>query len=166
MQTPEFIQTAKDLGLNIHHDLGFAFIGVGPKVWFGQLFGAPKNPGRLICPVPIYLKEGIPFSLNSDAGGANNQLSVWVSVYVACNRKNWPGWGDEYSISRKEALRAVTMGGAYRIGMEDRIGSIEVGKLADMAVLSANPLTCPDEELKRMKSVMTILNGKIVYQAK
>jgi len=164
MQTPKFIKTAKELGLNIHHDLGFAFIGVGPKIWYGELHGGPKYPDRLIAPVPLYLKKGIPFSLNSDAGGANNQLSVWVSVYVACNRKDWPGWGDEYSISREDALRAVTIGGAYRLGMEDKIGSIEVGKLADLAVLSRDPLTCDPDNLGEITSEKTIVGGRIVYE--
>ncbi|MBW2610473.1 MAG: amidohydrolase family protein [Deltaproteobacteria bacterium] len=165
MQTPEFIKTAKELGLVIQHDLGFAFIGVGPKTWYGEIHGAPKHPGRLIAPVPLYLKEGIPFSLNSDAGGANNQLSVWVSAYVACNRKKWPGWGDEYGISREDALRAVTIGGAFRLGMENKIGSVEVGKLADLAVLSENPLTCEPEKIRDIRAEMTILNGQIVYEA-
>lgn len=165
-QTPEFIQIEKELGLVINHDLGFSFVGVGPEVWYGKLFGAPKHPNRLIAPVPLYIKEGIPFSLSSDAGGANNQPSVWSSVYVACNREKWPGWGDSYGISREEALRAVTMGGAYRLNMEDKIGSIEVGKLADLAVLSADPLTSPVEQLKGIKASMTVLGGKIVYEAK
>lgn len=163
-QTPESIEIVKELGLVINHDLGFSFIGVGPEVWYGQMYGAPKHPHRLIAPVPLYLKEGIPFSLNSDAGGACNQISVWSSVYVACNREKWPGWGDKYGISREEALRAVTKGGAYRLNMEDKIGSIEVGKLADLAILSADPLTCPVEDIKGIKAFMTILSGKIVYE--
>ena len=91
-------------------------------------------------------------------------MSVWVSVYVACNRKDWPGWGDEYSISREDALRAVTIGGAYRLGMEDKIGSIEVGKLADLAVLSRDPLTCDPDKLGEITSEKTIVGGRIVYE--
>lgn len=163
-QTPESIQNIKELGLVINHDLGFSFIGVGPDIWYGQMYGAPQHPNRLIAPVPLYLKEGIPFSLNSDAGGACNQISVWSSVYVACNREKWPSWGDKYGISREESLRAVTKGGAYRLNMEDKIGSIEVGKLADLAILSADPLTCPIEDLKGIKAFMTILSGKIVHE--
>lgn len=163
-QTPEQININKELGLLINHELGFSFIGVGPEVWYGQLFGAPNYPGRLIAPVPLYLREGIPFSLNSDGGGANNRCSVWVAVYVACCRENWPGWGDVYSISREEALKAVTVGGAYKLGMEDKIGSIEVGKLADLAVLSADPLTCTPESLRDITAEMTILGGEVVYR--
>ena len=162
-QSLESIEACKTLGLVINHELGFSFLGVGPDVWYGRLFGAPKYPERLIAPVPIYLKEEIPFSLNSDAGGATNQTSLWSSVYAACNRQMWPSWGDEYGITREDALRAVTMGGAYRLGMEERIGSIELGKLADLTVLSADPLTCNDEELRNLKAEMTILAGRIVH---
>lgn len=164
-QTPEFIRIVKDLGLVINHELGFAFLAVGPDVWYRQRYGAPRYPDRLIAPVPLYLESGIPFSLNSDAGGANNVSSIWASVYAACNRQKWPGFGDGYSISRKEALKAVTIGGAYRLGIEDRIGSIEVGKLADLAVLSADPLSCTEAELREMTSSITVLEGKIVYES-
>jgi predicted amidohydrolase YtcJ len=163
-QTTEQIKLNKKLGLTINHELAFGFIAVGPEVWYGQLFGAPNYPGRLIAPVPLYLEAGIPFSLNSDAGCANNQSSIWASVYVACNRKKWPGWGEKYSISREDALRAVTMGGAYKLGMEDRIGSVEVGKYADLAVLSADPLTCDIEELPHIRAVMTVFDGRVVHE--
>ena len=164
-QNHELIKINKNLGLIINHELGFAFIGTGPEVWYGKLFGAPNYPDRLIAPIPLYIQADVPFSLNSDGGGANNQCSNWVSFYVACNRENWPGWGDEYSISREEALKAMTIGGAYKLGMEDRIGSIEKGKLADLAVLSEDPLTCEPEKILDINAEMTILDGQIVYEA-
>jgi predicted amidohydrolase YtcJ len=72
--------------------------------------------------------------------------------------------GEEYSISREDALRILTMGGAYRMMMENKIGSIEDGKLADLAVLSADPLTCPDDKLRDITAAMTMLGGEIVYK--
>ena len=48
--------------------------------------------------------------------------------------------------------------------MEDRIGSIEPGKLADLAVLDRDYFTVPDEEIKKIRSVLTIVDGKIVHE--
>jgi predicted amidohydrolase YtcJ len=48
--------------------------------------------------------------------------------------------------------------------MEDKIGSIEPGKLADLAVLSIDPLTCPDDQLKDIESSMTMFGGQIVHR--
>jgi predicted amidohydrolase YtcJ len=163
-QEETLMKINQELGLVMNHELGFAFIGTGPEVWYGKLFGAPKYPHRLIAPIPLYIKAGIPFSLNSDGGGANNQCSIWVSFYVACNREKWPGWGDEYSISREDALKAISLWGAYKLGMEDRIGSIEVGKLADLAVLSEDPLTCDPEKISDISAKITVIGGQIVYR--
>ena len=56
------------------------------------------------------------------------------------------------------------MGGAYLTFEEDKKGSIEEGKLADMAVLSADLLTCPEEDIKDIVSDMTIVGGEVVYE--
>jgi predicted amidohydrolase YtcJ len=162
--TPEMIQINKDLGLVVNHDLGFAYLAK-PEQWF-KMFGFPKYPDRLIFPIPLWLKAGVPFSLSTDGGAGNTVPSIWASVFVACTRKTWPQWGGEYAIARKEALMAITMGGAYKLGMEKRIGSIEAGKRADLAVLSADPLTCRDEQLKAIRAKMTIVDGNIVYESK
>ena len=70
----------------------------------------------------------------------------------------------EQAISREEALRCGTMGGAYLTFEEDRKGSLEEGKLADMAVLSTDPLTCSEEEIKDIVADITIVGGKVVYE--
>ncbi len=59
-----------------------------------------------------------------------------------------------------------TMGGAYRLMLEDKTGSNEVGKLADLAVLAENPLTCTPDKLRHMNAKMSILGGRIVYEVK
>ena len=159
MTTPEFIEINKQLGLVINQDASFGLI---------TLITREKDrmkivPGRLYCPIPLYLKTGMQVGLNSDGGGTCTVPSLWTAVWVVTHRELWPEFGREYSVSREEALRLATMGGAYRMMMEDRIGSIETGKLADLAVLSADPLTCPDDQLKDIGAVMTVFGGRIVY---
>ena len=70
----------------------------------------------------------------------------------------------DQALSREEALRCGTKGGAYLTFEEDKKGSIEEGKLADMAVLSADLLTCPEEDIKDIVSDMTIVGGEVVYE--
>ena len=56
------------------------------------------------------------------------------------------------------------MGGAYLTFEEDKKGSIEEGKFADMAVLSADPLTCAEEDIKDIVAETTIVGGEVVYE--
>jgi predicted amidohydrolase YtcJ len=72
--------------------------------------------------------------------------------------------GDQ-QISRQEALRLFTRGNSWFLRMEDKIGSIEPGKMADLAVLNKDYFDVPDIEIKQIRSVLTIVGGKIVHDA-
>ena len=63
-----------------------------------------------------------------------------------------------------EALRCATINGAYLTFDEARTGSLEPGKLADLAVLSADPLTVPADELSGITALMTMVDGRIVHE--
>jgi predicted amidohydrolase YtcJ len=69
------------------------------------------------------------------------------------------------NISREEALRMYTSGSAWLTFDEARKGSIEVGKLADLAVLSADYLTVPEDQIPKIQSLLTIVGGRVVYAA-
>ena len=72
--------------------------------------------------------------------------------------------GQEQTITVMEALKAVTLNGAYQIFEEDKKGSIEVGKTADFAVLERNPLTVPKEEIREIKVLETIKSGETIFR--
>jgi predicted amidohydrolase YtcJ len=70
----------------------------------------------------------------------------------------------EERISRKAALKQYTINGAYAIFAENLKGSIEASKLADLVVISKDHLTCPAEEIKEIRTQLTMVGGKIVYK--
>ena len=68
-------------------------------------------------------------------------------------------------ITRLDALRMYTIGGAFHSFDEDQLGSLEEGKLADLVVLSDDPLSVSNDKLKRLRSSLTLQGGRIVHQS-
>jgi predicted amidohydrolase YtcJ len=88
------------------------------------------------------------------------------TLWCAVNRISREGadMGKEERISTLEALRAITIQGAYQYFEEEEKGSLRPGKKADMVVLSANPLTTDPQKLKELEVCMTIKEGQVLYQ--
>jgi len=91
-----------------------------------------------------------------------------MGIYAAVTRrtldgKRPQGWVPEQKITVAEAVRAYTMGSAYAGGDEKIKGSIEVGKLADLVALSADIFMIDPVEIEKTKVVMTIFDGKVIY---
>ena len=94
-----------------------------------------------------------------------------MGVYAAVTRraldgKRPGGWVPEQRITVAEAIRAFTMGSAYASFDEKVKGSIEVGKVADMAVISDDILRIDPVQIEKVRVVMTIFDGKVVYEKK
>lgn len=77
----------------------------------------------------------------------------------------FPGVTPEMAVSREQALQLYTMGSTDVDFMEDRAGSIEAGKLADLAVLSDDDTTVGEERTRDLCSVLTMVDGRIVHEA-
>ena len=94
-------------------------------------------------------------------------LNPWPHIHYATTGVNALGVqiNPGQSISRLEAVRTFTRENAWFLRMEDKIGSIETGKLGDVVVLDKDFLTVTDEQLKKIKPVLTVVGGKIVYEA-
>jgi hypothetical protein len=98
-------------------------------------------------------------------------MEPMMGIYAAVTRRTLDGkrprgWVPEQKITVAEAVRAYTLGSAYASFDEGAKGSIEVGKLADLAALSADIFNIDPVEIERTKVVMTILDGKVIYERK
>lgn len=105
------------------------------------------------------------FGLFVAFGSDNLPIGPFVGLYAAVTRKGPSGtvYGPEESVSMPEALRMYTANGAFLTFEEKIKGTLEPGKLADMIVLDADPLTIDPERLLTTHVDLTILGGKIVY---
>jgi hypothetical protein len=72
--------------------------------------------------------------------------------------------GDQ-QLTRQEALRLFTRGNSWFLRMEEKIGSLEPGKVADLVVLDRDYFSVPEVQIRQIKSLMTIVDGKVVHGA-
>jgi predicted amidohydrolase YtcJ len=107
-------------------------------------------------PLKSLLAAGIPLALGSDA-----PPNPYLDIMFATNPGNRPSEG----ITREQAVTAYTLTSAYAEFQEKEKGTIEPGKLADIAVLSQDIFTVPTPELPKTVSVLTMVGGKLVYKA-
>lgn len=121
--------------------------------------------GRRISPLASVVKRGMTFTMHQDTPVIHPDMIK--SIHHAVNRRTMSGReiGPEYAVDVMEALRAVTLYGAYQTFEEKTKGSIEPGKLADLLILDKNILTVPKEHIKDVRVVTTIKRGEVVYQA-
>ena len=101
---------------------------------------------------------------HSDAPVVLPNLIRVMSATVNRTSRSGQVMGPDERLTPLDALKAVTIWGAYSHFEEDRKGSIEVGKLADLVVLSDNPLTIEPSEIHQITVLETIKEGRTVYQ--
>lgn len=155
--TIHHVQVATDDLLNRLKAMG---CGVQTGSW-RYVSGTPTAAGS---PFRLVLDNGIQAGIHMD-GVHIAPLTPWQSLYYAVTGVNALGVliNGGQQITRQEAMRLYTRENAWHLNMEDRIGSIEKGKLADLVVLDRDYFTVPDEELKRISPVLTLVGGEVVH---
>ena len=116
-----------------------------------------------ITPLNALREAGVIVSLATD----NTPISLWRPVQQTISRralKSQHVIGASQALDRREALRCVTANGAYLTFDEDKKGTLEPGKFADLSVLSADPLTVDETKIADTVSLMTMTGGKIVQE--
>ncbi len=139
-------------------------IGVGVRVQdhdYIRNFNSSWNPGP---PYKMLLDSGIRMGAGSDSAVVG-ALNPWLGFYFMATGKDAGGTvllpGQQ--ISRKAALKLYTIDNAWFNFEERDMGSIEPGKLADLLVLDRDFLAVPDEELKHVKPLLTMVGGRAVF---
>jgi predicted amidohydrolase YtcJ len=127
------------------------------------LAGTDANDGP---PFRMIVDNGIPAGMSSD-GMQIAPMNPWLHMYYATTGVNARGdlINDGQQISRAEVLRLYTASNGWFLREEDQLGSLEVGKLGDLVVLNEDYFTVPDEGLKDIASVLTVVGGNVVHDA-
>lgn len=123
----------------------------------------PERSQR-ISPLLLTVNKGLHFTLHNDM--PVTPINPILNIHNAVNRvtRNGRVLGPEYCINVMEAIRALTIYGAYQYFDEEIKGTLEVGKLADLVILDKNPLTVPKETIKDIKVLETIKEGRSIYK--
>ncbi len=153
------IERVKALGGGIAVQDRMAFQGE----YFVDRYG-PKQ-ARRTPPIRRMLELGVPVGAGTDATRVSS-YNPFLSLYWLITGKTIGGtalYQDDNRLERMEALRLYTVGSSWFSSEDGKKGSILPGQLADLSVLSADYFSIPEDEIKRLESVLTIVGGKIVY---
>jgi predicted amidohydrolase YtcJ len=128
-------------------------------------FGAKKAEST--PPVAEMLRMGLPVSAGTDATRVAS-YNPWVCLYWLVTGKTVGGlslYTEANRLSREQALRLSTQAGGWFSNEDGVRGTIKAGQLADLIVLSDDYFAVPDERIKAIESVLTVVGGKVVYAA-
>jgi predicted amidohydrolase YtcJ len=132
---------------------------VGPS-YMGEERTANQLPFRSL------IDAGVIISMNADAPSTYPDWRAGVQAAVLRESpKTGKVSGPNQRVTRAEAIRAYTWGGAWQDHMEEVKGSIEVNKLADFCILDKDILTVDEHKMKDIRVLMTMVGGKVVYKA-
>ena len=154
----EHIQRIKKLGAIVtpmwHHYYYYA-----TEVFYhGEEFAQRTEPFKDLLDAGVVVAQGTDIS--------TIPLNYFVGIYFMVTRNTWK-WGKAnpgQEVSREDALRMMTINGAYTTFEEHEKGSIEPNKFADMVVLSDDLMTIPSENIPELKVLATMVGGKFVYR--
>jgi predicted amidohydrolase YtcJ len=137
--------------------------------WLGDTYAANFGPTRSarLEPFHTYLQRGIIWGGGSDyfVTPLAARYGLWSSVARETLKGTWGAhpFGTAESVDIHTALRSYTAWAARQLFLEDKVGSLEPGKRADIAIWAQNPYAIPTPELKNLQCVMTLLDGKVVF---
>ncbi|MBV8384798.1 MAG: amidohydrolase [Planctomycetaceae bacterium] len=146
-------------GISVQHRMAYQ------GEYFVERYGAVA--ARHTPPIVKMLGMGLPVGAGTDATRVAS-YNPWVSLYWLVTGKTVGGtplYPEANRLDRMEALRRYTVASAWFSGEQGKKGALVPGQLADLAVLSADYFSVPDEEIKAIESVLTLVGGKVVYGA-
>ena len=153
------------------YDAGYPEMQPGFLWWIGDIYAASygKPRGEHLEPLKTLQSRGILWSGGSDYSVTPiaARYGLWASIarQTAKGTFGLHPFGTAESIDARTALRSYTAWGARQMFMEDKIGTLEPGKRADIAIWDRDIYTIPTDQIKDMKCLMTLLEGEVVYTA-
>lgn len=156
------IERIKRLGGGVSVQNRMAFAGEYYAERYGKAAAASAPPLRKL------LDKGVPLGAGTDMTRVSS-YNPWLSLYWMVSGRTLGGtelYPKQDRLTREEALRLYTVGSAWFSGEENIKGRIAPGQLADFAVLSADYMTVPEEQIKGIEAVVTVLGGEVVYAVK
>jgi hypothetical protein len=131
--------------------------------YFIDRYGATR--AQRTPPIRRMLEMGIPVGAGTDATRVSS-YNPFVSLYWLVTGKTVGGtelYPEKNRLDRTEALRLYTIGSSWFSSEDGKKGSITPGQLADLSVLTADYISVPEDEIKQLESVLTIVGGQIVH---
>ena len=154
--------------LQSKYDAGYPEMQAEFLWWIGNIYAANYGPERdqRLIPLKTLQQRGILWSGGSDYSvtPVGARYGLWASVARETSAGRKP-FGLAESVDRQTALRSYTAWGARQMFLEDKIGTLEAGKRADIAIWDRNIYTIPTSQIKDMKCLMTLLDGEVVYRS-
>ncbi len=156
LPTDQQIEMAKELNIILSMQPSFSYFWDGEGSPFANVVG--RDRANRMDPFNKVIDKGITILSGSDAPVAPIQPLTYLAHCVR-------GYNPVRNISVTDAIKMCTINAAYANQEEDRKGSLETGKIADMVIISGNPYELADsDELLNMEVLCTIKDGKIIYQ--
>jgi predicted amidohydrolase YtcJ len=161
LNTNSALQRQKDLGVVISTQptLIRAFGDGAERIW-------GEERAQRMCPTRTWLDMGVPLCLGSDAPSMpwwDPQATLCAAIARATLSKK--PVSPEQALTIEEAMYAHTMGGAYADFAENKKGSLEAGKFADLIVWHDNPYAVATADILNLTIDLTMVGGKVVHQA-
>jgi predicted amidohydrolase YtcJ len=153
------IERVKALGGGIAVQNRMAFQGE----YFVEQYGSQQ--AKRTPPLRRMLEIGVPVGAGTDATRVSS-YNPYLSLYWLITGKTIGGlslYPQENRLDREEALKLYTMGSSWFSTEDGKKGALAPGQLADLAVLSGDYFSIPEEEINHLESVLTIVGGKVVY---
>ena len=160
-------ETISPKSVNRIHRLGGGLAIQNRMVFLGDDFVARYGPAkaRQTPPLRAILDSGIPVGMGTDATRGST-FNPWISLHYLVTGETASGrklYDADNLMTRAEALHVHTIGSAWFSGEESIKGRIAPGQLADFALLNKDYFTVPADEIKSIQSVLTVVDGKVVF---
>ena len=154
----EALKGMADIGITATMQNHPVLLGHNQRRWWGDERAAYAIPIRKTIDAGVLVGGG--------TDGPVVPVDPFLSIWWMTTRQVLKGYvlGNEHSITPKQALQLYTINNARIMGTEKDRGSIETGKLADLAVISQDILSVPPDDIRKTKALMTIVGGKVVYR--